>query len=252
MNSFRFRGSFEDAACHYDRYADVQQRCAEKLVALLPPEFEAHSFVDIGAGTGFATLELLKIFPKAKATLLDVSQSMLDVALSKVPTAIPVLANAETFDFSGCNFDLAVANLSVQWFRNFAEFLPRLAAGCRHFLFSIPLRGSFAEYTSAFAENGVELPALGYYEETELVDTLRDTGNIRAFQRVVFKKSFQNLTSAARHFKNIGANFVDATERGGFAQSKISAILLTERTPITLTYEVFLCFIEFSGKGRCK
>lgn len=250
MNSFRFSGNFEDAACNYDRYADVQRRCAEKLVALLLPSgIEVHSFIDIGAGTGFATLELLKIFPKAKATLLDVSPRMLDVARSKVPASIPVLANAEIFDFSGCGFDLAVANLSAQWFHDFAKFLQRLVAGCRYFLFSIPLRGSFAEYTSAFAENGVELPALGYYEETELVDTLRDTWNIRAFQRVVFKKSFSNLISAARHFKNIGANFVDATERGGFAQSKISAILRTEQAPITLTYDVLLCFVEFRENG---
>ena len=60
MNSFRFRGNFEDAACHYDRYADVQQRCAEKLVDLLPFGIEVHSFIDIGAGTGFATSRLVK------------------------------------------------------------------------------------------------------------------------------------------------------------------------------------------------
>ena len=61
MNYFRFKGNFEDATCNYNRYVDIQQGCAEKLMARLSSDIiEAHSFVDIRAGTGFAAHGLFK------------------------------------------------------------------------------------------------------------------------------------------------------------------------------------------------
>ena len=222
------------AALNYDKHAFAQKRSARELVEMLPNEHIA-SFIDIGAGTGIATIEVQKRFPDATVTLLDRSREMLKIANSKIPRANIISADAEMFDFSYKNFDLAIANLSVQWFKNFELFLEKILTRTKYFAFSVPLKGSFDEYTDIFKD--IEIPHMNLYTQNELMHILRDNAEIITTKQIMITKTYPNAMDATRHFRNIGATMPINTAM----QSKISAVLKSHKSPITVCYEVFLC-----------
>ena len=222
------------ATLNYDKHAFAQKRSAKELVEMLPNENIA-SFIDIGAGTGMATVGVQKRFPYAKVTLLDRSREMLKIAQSKIPRASIIYVDAEIFDFSSKNFDLAIANLSVQWFKNFELFLEKILTSTKYFAFSVPLKGSFAEYTDIFKD--IEIPHMNLYTQNELMHILRDNAEIITTKQIMITKTYPNVMEATRHFRNIGATMPINTA----IQSKISAVLKSHKSPITVCYDLFLC-----------
>lgn len=229
--------NFNNAILSYDEEAFAQQLCAEELVEMLSYG-DISSFIDIGAGTGFASIEVLKKFPEAKPTLLDISLKMLKVAQSKISNATIISADAERFDFATCNFDLAIANLSVQWFKDFETFLKKILPVTKYFAFSIPLTGSFVEYKSIF--KNIELPSLRLYSESEILDIILRNADVKMTKRFTVNKTYATALEATRHFKNIGATMpLDAR-----TQSKISVILKSYKAPVSLSYDLLLCLVK--------
>lgn len=222
------------SALNYDEHAFAQKRSAKELVTMLPNENIA-SFIDIGAGTGVVTLEAQKKFPGAKVTLIDRSPNMLQIAQSKISEATIINADAETFNFASQNFDLAIANLSIQWFKDFELFLKKILTYTKYFAFSVPLKGSFAEYVDIFKDT--ELPRLNLYTQSEILRIIMDNAKIVTTKRLVIPKTYPNAIEVARHFRNIGAIMPINTK----TQSKISAVLKSHKLPIALRYDLFLC-----------
>lgn len=222
------------SALNYDEYAFAQKFSAKELVRLLPNDNIA-SVIDIGAGTGFVALEAQKRFPYAKLTLLDRSRGMLRIAKSKIPDATIINTDAETFDFAIQNFDMAIANLSVQWFKDFEAFLKKILEHAKYFAFSIPLNDSFADYMDIF--NGIKMPRINLYTYREILHIVRSNAEIVTAKQFIVTKTYPNAIEATRHFRNIGATSPINTD----TQSKISAILKSHKAPITLNYDMFLC-----------
>ena len=222
------------SAVNYDKNAFAQKRCAKELVKMLPNE-NIKSFIDIGAGTGLAAMEVIKRFPIAEAALLDKSIKMLEVAKEKIPDATIINADAEVFDFSAQNFDLAIANLSMQWFKDCKSFLHKVVRHTQYYAFSLPLNNSFEKYYSIF--KNINLPFIRFYNIDEILAMLPSNTDIISTRNITETKKYPTAIEATRHFKNIGATMpVDAK-----IQSKISAILKSYKSPITLNYNLFLC-----------
>lgn len=233
--------NFGKASFNYEKNADIQKNCAKALVKLLPNNIDIKSFIDIGAGTGFASIELLKIFKNAKITLLDISDKMLKIAKLNIPDARIINFNAEHFSFKKNNFDFAVSNLSCQWFVDFEKFFKNIMNGCRYFLFSTIGEKSFDEYKKIFEERGLNSPTFPYdFNKPSLYDITKNIAKIISYKEVVFEKHFLNAISVAKYFKGIGANL----SSGKIEQSKIVSILKSYKKPITLRYNIILCFIE--------
>lgn len=222
------------SALNYDKYAFAQKRSAKELVGLLPDE-QIASVIDIGAGTGLATLEVQKKFPDANLTLLDRSHGMLQIAQSKISRATIIAADAETFDFASQNFDIALANLSVQWFKDFELFLKKISAHVKYFAFSVPLKGSFADYMDIFKT--IEALRMNLYSQSEILHIVRRNAEIVTAKQFIITKTYPNAIEASRHFRNIGATLPINAK----TQSKVSAILKSYKSPIKLRYDLFLC-----------
>lgn len=71
--------------------------------------------LDIGAGTGLFTARLLKRYPRARVTLLDISDPMLDIARQRFSGQKDVTYITGDFSLSGLprGFDLVVSALSI-------------------------------------------------------------------------------------------------------------------------------------------
>ena len=111
---------------------------AETASALVP---ETHGILDIGCGAGNQTLNLLRVFPEADCTLLDISPAMLERARERVGSAASgkvawVEGDIRTAELPEAKFDIAVAAAVLHhlrdesdWKRTFAKIHSLLRPG---------------------------------------------------------------------------------------------------------------------------
>ena len=97
---------------------------AETASALLP---EVRELLDIGCGAGNQTLNLLKVFPSANCTLLDISPSMLERAKERVEAAAEGKVSIINRDFRTAElpeggFDLIVAAAVLHHLRDDSDW----------------------------------------------------------------------------------------------------------------------------------
>ena len=186
---------FDNAANSYDSVADVQKSSAKVLANLIDSD-EISSVIDIGSGTGNASLELYKKFPSAEYTFCDISENMLKVASEKFPKNITTICcDAENYVFNR-HYDLAISNLSMQWFSDLEKFIRRFKTHCNLFAFSTLLDTSFKNYKKLF-----QLPPTFEYPTAD--EILR----IVPKQYVIknYTVEFENFFGVARYFKKLGA-----------------------------------------------
>ncbi|NJN45760.1 MAG: malonyl-ACP O-methyltransferase BioC [Candidatus Competibacteraceae bacterium] len=113
------RQSFERAAPGYDEVAVLQREVSNRLVERLNwVRLEPTMIVDIGCGTGVATLALLKKYRKAEVMGLDIAAAMLAIARKRTPWLRKlhcVCADAEALPLDDASCDLVFSNLTLQW-----------------------------------------------------------------------------------------------------------------------------------------
>ncbi|SOD73649.1 methyltransferase family protein [Jatrophihabitans sp. GAS493] len=89
--------------------------------------------LELAAGTGVTTVELLRRLPTATLTATDLNPSMVEWGRTQAPAARWQVADAQELDFADGAFDLVVCQFGVMFFpdrqRAYAEALRVLAAG---------------------------------------------------------------------------------------------------------------------------
>lgn len=118
INKHILKGNFSKSAVTYDDHAEVQKRCAEKLMDIIDLDYFPR-ILEIGCGTGVFTALLKDRYPDAEITALDISPHMVDVARKKLADK---KVHFEVSDGEGIvkdkKFDLITSNASFQWFEN--------------------------------------------------------------------------------------------------------------------------------------
>ncbi|MBN1699371.1 MAG: class I SAM-dependent methyltransferase [Spirochaetales bacterium] len=111
--------TFNSIAPHYDEERRSLIPCFDDfysvIVELAASGKERPAILDIGAGTGLLTGFLLKKFPKARFTLIDISGEMLEAArrrFKRKKNVGIIRADYAHHDFSG-SFDIIVSALSI-------------------------------------------------------------------------------------------------------------------------------------------
>ncbi len=116
---------FSNSAHHYDDVTPIQSSMAIELakssITYLHTT-EIKSVIEIGCGTGNLTQHLVKLFPHASLTAIDISQSMINLAKKK-------LSHSNNINFINAdaeiiinerdalpNSNLIISNAAVQWF----------------------------------------------------------------------------------------------------------------------------------------
>ncbi|MDR1458552.1 MAG: methyltransferase domain-containing protein [Puniceicoccales bacterium] len=229
---------FDSAAEHYDEQAIVQKEAAIQLVSMIQGLEKIHSAIDVGCGTGFASIEILKHFPNLKLHLCDISQKMLEIANHKLQdhNIIYTQCDVESEEFR-TKYDLAISNLCVQWFDDLEKFIQKILKASKYFAFSTMLQGSFLEFSKIFETPGKPSPLLNCKTEKELTNISQSLGKIINKQTKTFNLLFPSAQAAAMHFKKIGANLAQNNINNAFK-------LLNHRSNINLEYKIFFCLME--------
>lgn len=113
------RAHFERAARTYDDAAILQAEVAHRLSERLGVvKLSPAKVLDLGAGTGISTVDLLARYPRSQIVSLDLALNMLRKTArlgrwNRRPKL--VVGDAEVLPFSDATFDLVFSNLMLQW-----------------------------------------------------------------------------------------------------------------------------------------
>ncbi len=212
---------FSRAAGTYNLHSQVQQRMADTLVSLLPKESEFTRALEIGAGTGHLTRNLLGKYPRMDLDITDVSEPMVlanrkSLALEpkgKMPRWYVLDAAGSRDEATAADpetFDLIASNALVQWFPDLPLHLHWVARrlkqeGC--YLVSGLLGDNFSELQSILRS------APFHYENwpgqnREEIETSAQTAGlaVKVFAEDSWEETYKTPEDLLRRIQGVGAS----------------------------------------------
>ncbi len=127
--------NYDRSATDYEQAARHNATGARRLVASLP-DADVDRILDIGCGTGFATLPAIRRYGASSVTGVDVSAAMLDRfkgqldALGGVDYDLRAAAEDQT-DLPAASFDLVLSSMTMHWLPDRGAAVARMAAALR-------------------------------------------------------------------------------------------------------------------------
>lgn len=195
--------NFNKSSNSYDSFAHVQKHMAKKLINFVPKNDNIIKILEIGSGTGIFTEELIKKFPNAEITLLDISNEMLNICKKKFDNRVTyIFGDAENHMFDE-KYDLIVSNATFQWFNNLEETINKLKGELiinGEIYFSIFSNGTYSELNDSFAKVSNEFK---YSQNFVSVETLEKIGTVVDSENYI--EQFKDLISFLKAVKAIGA-----------------------------------------------
>jgi malonyl-CoA O-methyltransferase len=210
------RASFDRASPAYEAAAVLQALIAEELLERLDAfRFAPTAVLDLGAGTGRATAELKKRYPRALVIALDLAPGMLREARRHQRRLRPfqrVCGDAMRLPFATASIDLIFSSLLLQWCEldsTFAE-VRRVLKPEGFFVFSTFGPDTLCELRAAWAQADDGLP---YNHVNHFLD-MHDIGAalVRAglMEPVLdvdhHQLTYADVTALMRDLKAIGAH----------------------------------------------
>jgi malonyl-CoA O-methyltransferase len=237
LNKEQVKKNFNRSAVSYDKHASTQQMSAKFLVEFLKknidpnPQTATQTILDIGAGTGFTTEQILKHYPSAKYLLNDLAPNMLDLALKKLhnhPNVLRLLGDAEVSYFP--QVDLTISNLTFQWFNELEKTLLHLWKKTSVLAFSTLVKGTFQEWYDY-----LDLSLHKYPSVSEMMEMCKKlTPHTCNFHTNAYSLTFDSPIACAKYLKNLGAHAACVQTNHHGLNS-----LLKANMPIHTSYQVF-------------
>ena len=261
--------NFSQAASSYNTHASAQSLSADKLGRLIQKHVAGpvERVADLGCGTGMLSRHLLKMFPKAELTVVDLSPEMLAACHEKLSKIRPVRltdcsthrvrtvqADVETESW-GVDFSLIASNYCLQWTDPVLS-LANLASHLRDggfFAMAVPCRGTFPELHAALHEiRKVSTHGLQYHSPQAWIKMLCHVG-LDVLQHDTFTTvvPYADSASALRSFGKMGTSFTRHTDYHPLTRREIVELLrIYDKQPPTsgtypfarVTYKTFLAF----------
>lgn len=197
----------------YDTLATVQRAIADRLGDILSHRCPSavKRGIEIGAGTGFLTRHLVRLFPAAQWIVNDLVPESRDFLPATTGTGIPVAfvpGDGEAIPLPSGRYDLIASASTVQWFDDLPDFIARAAR-------SLAPEGILAVSTFG-PENFREITAstgqgLEYYPLSDLATLLTANGlQILVKEEWIERQHYPTPTDVLRHLRLTGVNAVAA------------------------------------------
>ena len=219
----RVRRSFERASASYDRAAVLQSDVRQRLLARLAyVKLAPEVIVDAGCGTGHASRELKRLFPRAVVLALDIAPGMLRIAGRQrgwLRRFERVCADAQRMPLADGSVELVYSNLMLQWCDDldavFAEFVRVLKPGGL-LTFSTFGPDTLKELRAAWASVDAHTHVHRFIDMHDIGDALVRAGLSEPVLDVEpFTLTYEDAFALMRDLKAIGAHNASAGRATG-------------------------------------
>jgi len=227
----RVRRSFDRASDSYDRAAVLQKQVRLELLQRLDlVRLEPAVIVDLGSGTGHASRELMRRYPRAQVIAMDLSASMLVAANSQQRwwrRFKRVCADAAALPFATASVDLLYSNLMLQW----CDDLDAVLAECRRVLkpqglltFSTFGPDTLRELRGAFAAADEAVHVNRFLDMHDIGDALVRSRLAEPVLDVEhYTVTYDDVLGLMRDLKSIGAhNVADGRPQGLMGRGRLT------------------------------
>jgi malonyl-CoA O-methyltransferase len=256
VDKFRVGRSFSRAASQYDRFAALQRRSGEELLAALHSRVAAPgSLIDLGAGTGFFLPALRELTGKASLIAVDLSETMLHLARQRAAEAWFVAGDAESLPLADGLAAAVFSNLSLQWCND----LPLAFAECRrvlrrggHLAFTLFGPATLRELRAAWADVDAYSHVSDFPEAARIQSLLAEAG----FSPVLWRQkteriSYPHVRDVLEELRGLGArNLTRNRPRHLMGKTRLAHLYTAYRQQCG--GEVFARFELFTGVARAE
>ena len=219
----RLSATFGRYAGNYDSSAEIQKKSSSELFRILARRLPAGSrpgkILEIGCGTGFLSVRLLKAFKPGLLVLNDLSPEMIGLCAKKIPASRSVRylkGNFMTTAIKG-TFDLCGSAMSLQWLENIRAGFRKIRGLLRPggvLAFSMPVEGTFQELEKSIRlslgpKTGTgPVPILEFGSPKEIVSSLNRLGFTGIRTRLaITRRSYRNPAEFLRELRDAGLSF---------------------------------------------
>lgn len=241
--------NFSRHAYTYDRYADIQNLAALRLLEDLDGEVFGR-ILEVGCGTGNYTFLLRDKFRPAKLKAIDISGRMIEVARKKLNGRQVdfLVADAEKLNVAE-NFDCITSNACFQWFDDLGEALrnyKRLLRKGGTILFSVFGPATFRELNISL-RSILEKPSPGinkFMDKERLKDVLNQNFKRVRIEEARYEEIFMHLQDLLRKIKYSGISTGALKGKVPFSRrflSRLEKTYLDKFRRIKASYQVFFC-----------
>lgn len=200
---------FSKAIKTYDEAAIAQNMIVKNLFSYIDKERKYPNILEIGAGSGTLTKEILKLDNYA-LYVNDICPEIVEFISDKVDKVNNIsflVGDAEILDFEkeiGSKFDLVVSSSTFQWFKNLESFFSKIYSSLNdngELVFSSFIKGNLKEI------NNITGISLEYLDINEIMKMLKNVGfSIVAYNSEDIKLNFETPLSVLKHLKFTGVN----------------------------------------------
>jgi malonyl-CoA O-methyltransferase len=222
--------NFSSSTEYYHHNAGLQKRVAERLANALEPwryTIVDGPILEIGAGTGFFTKHLTKLFTNERLIVSDISNQMIErcrVEVGKDKGISYRRLDAENFEFQKMKYALIAGNFVAQWFTYPGQTLLKMVEALKPgglLLVSFPGSKSFSNWKSYCLDLG--LPFTGNkLPDVEQVVIELSTGPVQVdFYEDTMTDRFDSVFEFFKHMKSKGAGTNMTGKKLTFKQLKL-------------------------------
>jgi malonyl-CoA O-methyltransferase len=215
--------SFGAAAGHYEEFAHLQRYMGTQLLrktqAVLPMHTRFETCVDLGCGTGFFSPEVAELFGAESVIGLDISEGMLQQAVSHkvdLKSVYFTAGDAEALPFANNSLNAVFSNLAVQWCKSvsvlFAELMRSVDSGGVVALSTL-LEGSLAELKQSWATVDDEQHVNSFLELADYRNAAASIGfELLDIEQEAITLEYDQTLDLMRDLKGVGAHNI-STDR---------------------------------------
>lgn len=209
------KGNFSDSVQYYHEHASLQENIADRLAKALEPwqySIPDGPVLEIGAGTGFLTKHLSKMFKERDLIISDMSDEMVQFCKNEYSEFDSILfetLDAEQADWQDEKYALIAGNYVAQWFKQPAQTLSKIATSLKPgglLLISFPASESFSNWRQYCLDLGLpytgnSLPDL----ERVVIDLSMGPFKVDYYEDDMIE-AFEDVFDFFRHLKRIGTS----------------------------------------------
>ncbi|MCS5591753.1 MAG: malonyl-ACP O-methyltransferase BioC [Gammaproteobacteria bacterium] len=220
------RSAFNKASSQYNAHAFLQKEVATRLDSKLDViAGNSNVIVDLGAGTGLLSQNLIKRFPDSQLICLDFAQA----SLNNNPSKNKLCADANHLPLADNSVDIVISSLMMQWCPDLKQLfceIHRVLKNDGLILFSTFGPDTLKELKKSWSVVDDQIHVNTFTDMHDIGDQMLGAG----FQSPVMEMekltlTYQTVTDLLRDLKAIGAQTVDARSRSLMGKDKFQLMI---------------------------